>query len=435
MQRFFSALKNNKLLAHNIILFVGALAVGGLNYLYYPVIGRMLPPATFGEVQTLVSLFLQLYVVFGVLSLLTVTLVTNNDNEVRRNKIIIELERLSLFVSLVLLVVVWLASGILQEFLHFTSGLPFVVLALIVAITVPFTFRSSYLRGHKLFGLSSWSLILGAGSKLGFSVVLVAAGFGTTGAILGIALAQLVSFWFAAWQAKRHGFSESLRSSFFAKPDLSLIRPELAYAGLVFVCTLVMTLLYSADIVIVKRLFEAHTAGLYGGIAAVARIPFFLTASIPQVLMSSVKMTHSEEKNRKILRQSSVMMFVMGGASTAFFWLFPDWTVGLLMGQVYLPYAHLLPHLSLAVFIVSAVNLYVTYYLALRRWSIGLVAVGGAIATVGFLMWQHASPDEVVASLLSGSIITAGILGLFMAYDMLIGKKNVTGEMGKGAKA
>lgn len=423
MLQFLSAQKRNSLLMHNIIFFFGSLVVGGLNYLYYPVLGRMLTPAVFGEVQTIVSLFLQLYVVFAVLGLLTVTLVTHHKHELQRNKIIMELERVSLFISIGFLAVVGLASTVLQEFFRFGSGWPFIILALAVVITVPFTFRSSYLRGQRLFGLSSWSLIIGAAGKLVFSVAFVMAGWGTIGAILGIALAQLVSFIYAAWEAQRHGYTESLKDSLFKPLDLGLVKPELRYAGLVLVCMLVMTLLYSADIVIVKRLFDADMAGLYGGIAAVARIPFFLTASIPQVLMSSVNRNESAQNNRKVLKQSSLLLLLLGGASTAFFCLFPGWTVGVLMGSTYLPYAHLLPPLSLSVFIVSVVNLYVTYYLALRRWRIGLVAIGGAVATSLFIAWRHGSPDELVMSLLMGCIATAGMLALLMSYELLFMKK------------
>ena len=427
MLQFLSAHKRHSLLVHNVIFFFGSLVVGGLNYLYYPVLGRMLSPAVFGEVQTIVSLFLQLYVVFAVLGLLTVTLVTHHTSETQRNKIIMELERLSLFISIGFLALVGLASTTLQEFFRFESGMPFVILALAVVITVPFTFRSSYLRGQRLFGLSSWSLIIGAAGKLLFSVAFVMAGWGTLGAILGIALAQLASFIYAAWEAKRHGYTESLRDSLFKPIDIALVKPELGYAGLVLLCMLVMTLLYSADIVIVKRLFEAEVAGLYGGIAAVARIPFFLTASIPQVLMSSVNRNQSAAHNRRVLKQSSLILFALGGVSTLFFCLLPDWTVGLLMGSVYLPYAHLLPPLSLSVFIVSVVNLYVTYYLALRRWRIGLVAIGGAIATTLLIVWRHGSPDELVGSLLMGCIATAGMLVLLMLYEQLF-MKNVIKE-------
>src|SRR3989344_8246186 len=141
MLQFLSAHKRHSLLVHNVIFFFGSLVVGGLNYLYFPVLGRMLSPAFFGEVQTIVSLFLQLYVVFAVLGLLTVTLVTHHTSETQRNKIIMELERLSLFISIGFLALVALASAILQEFFRFESGMPFVILALAVVITVPFTFR------------------------------------------------------------------------------------------------------------------------------------------------------------------------------------------------------------------------------------------------------------------------------------------------------
>ena len=427
MRRAVQTLRRNKLLLHNIIFFTGALVVGALNYLYYPVLGRLVSPTVFGEVQTLVSLFLQLNVLFGVLGLLTVSLVKKHESQANSSRVIIELEKLSLIISILMLGVVWFASGPIQEFFRFSSGMPFVILALTVAITVPFTFRSSYLRGHSFFGLNSWALIIGAASKLLFSVGFIIAGLGTTGAILGIALAQLLAFLYAAWQAKRHGFDESLRGVIFKPLDLGLIKPELAYAGLVLVCTLLLTCMYSADIVIVKRLFDAHTAGLYAGVAAVARIPFFLTASIPQVLMSSVHTGQPAIQNHKVLRQSFILIMGLGGASALFFWLLPDWTITLLMGQAYSSYAHLLPQLGLSVFIISVINLFVTYYLALRRWRIGLVVVGGAVVTTVLMILWHGSLEEIVNSLLAGSIATMGLFMVLIGLEALWRTKKLKG--------
>src|SRR5262249_32510346 len=59
-------------LRHNAVYFAGSLLVAFLNYLYYPVLGRLLQPADFGEVQAVISLFLQAGVFLQVLGTVTV---------------------------------------------------------------------------------------------------------------------------------------------------------------------------------------------------------------------------------------------------------------------------------------------------------------------------------------------------------------------------
>ena len=83
MRTIVRPLSTSAFLRHNAIFFVGAVAVGALNYLYYPILGRMLNIESFGEVQTLVSLFVQLQIFLTVMSQVTVNVVANYEDEDR----------------------------------------------------------------------------------------------------------------------------------------------------------------------------------------------------------------------------------------------------------------------------------------------------------------------------------------------------------------
>jgi O-antigen/teichoic acid export membrane protein len=401
---------------HNTIFFGGSLFIGVLNYLYYPVLGRLMQPAPFGEVQALVSLFLQITTFLSVLGLLAVNIVANHDATPARNRLIVELEKLSLLVSLVILLLTLAGGAVLQRFFHFGSPVPFVMLALAIVATVPFTFRTSYLRGKQYFGLTSLAGIVGAGAKLVFSAILVAWGFGSSGAIFGIVIAQVLAFLYGAHYARRHGFAESLRRAMFKRPDFRLLMPELKYALMVLMTSLTITLLYSIDILVVKHYFDAYTAGLYASIATVSRILFFLTASISQVLMPTVKLKQAASENLRILAKSFVLLIVVGGTALGIFCLAPRFVVGLLMGNTYLPHAGLLPRLSIAIFVVSILNLLLTYYLALRRYEAGLMALAGAGLTYGLMVLSHQTLSAVVNSLLYGSLLTTVLLAGWVGW-------------------
>lgn len=402
-------------LRHNAIFFLGSVGVGALNYLYYPILGRILPPAAFGEVHVLVSFFLQLSIFLTVLGLVTVNVSANYANAQHRNRVIFDLERIALGASLLLLALSVVFSSQLKEFFRFGDSLPFVVLVLAIVVSVPFTFRGAFVRGRHGFGVASTSNLIASAAKIIFSVVLVTAGLGTVGAIGGVVAAQLVALVYIAYWARRMGLIRGEGVRWTSRPDMSLLVPELRYAGMVLVTSLLITLQFSIDILVVKHYFDAHTAGLYAGIATVARIIFFLTGSISQVLMPSIKLKNTTVQNRSLLKKSFLLLAATGVPALLLFMFFPGEIVRLLMGDVYGQYAHLLPILSVAIFAVAMTNLVVSYYMALRRYIIALVVITGASVTYALMINHHATLASVIESLLIGSLsmllLLSGIAG------------------------
>lgn len=417
MNTILKRLRGSDFVRHNTIVFVGSIAISAINYLYYPALGRLLQPAAFGEVQTIISLFLQVAIFLNVLALLTVNIVANYDSQqteqAKRRKAqatIFELERVALIVGTGGLLLTAVLSGLLQDFFRFESALPFILLALALVVSIPGAFRMAYLRGKLLFGANSWAGLIGSAAKLAFSVLFVLAGWGVTGAIAGLVLAQLAAFLYSGRKAKQAGFGPSLRGSFWQLPDLKLIVPELKYAGLVLATSLSITALYSIDIIAVKHYFDAQTAGLYAGIATVARIIFFATGSIPQVLLPMVKLNNPPRQNQRTLLYSALLLLGIGGVVLALFWLLPELVIRLLMGANYTEYASLLPHLGLVLFVVSVLNLIMQYFLALRRYAVGIIAIIGLVVTCGLVVASHSSPQAIVDSMLYGSLISLGLL-------------------------
>jgi O-antigen/teichoic acid export membrane protein len=318
-------------LRHNLIFFTGSTVVSVLNYLYYPVLGRLLPTSDFGSV------------------------------------------------------------------------VPFIILAFTVFVGIPATLSTSFLQGMKRFGALAWSNIVPAASKLGLSVVFVLLGMGTNGALLGLAASQLINLAYTAYLSAKAG-RPRLRLG-FKRADLQLVRPELGYAGLVFVASLSINVLLSIDIVAVKHWFSPHEAGLYAGIATIARIIFFLTGPLTAVLIASVKLGDARH-NRALLKRSAGLLALLGGSALAFFALFPAFTITLLLGRRYLEFAPQLPGLSLAIFILSAANLLLFYHLMLRRYQVVGAAVVSLATMVVLLTLHHESIPIVVGTLIEGAIIT-----------------------------
>gem|GEM_PF-223834 len=403
--------RDNQFLRHNAVFFAGSVAVGALNYLYYPILGRMLEPGQFGEVQTVVSLFFQLGVFLAVLSQVIINIVGNYDGQARRNTFVFEFEKLALITSLGLFALSLIFSRQLQAWLNFDSHLPFIVLGMLVVVSVPFYIRGAYLRANQKFGLVSGGNVIGAAAKLIFSALLVMIGLRTVGAIGGILVAQILACSLVVWWATRAGLLRDKAHKRFSLPNMRLLAPELRFGGIVLIASLSITVQYSLDIVIIKHYFDATTAGTYAGVAAVARILFFLTASIAQVLISKVRIEDKNKQNQSVLSRSLLLLVGISLPMLALTVFRPAQLVGLLMGREYVPLANLLPMLSLSVFIVAVINLMTAYYLALRRFGIALLTGIGTALTYFFILLHHGSPAAVVGSLLLGSLATLLAIG------------------------
>jgi O-antigen/teichoic acid export membrane protein len=404
-------LTKSTFIRHNAVFFFGSLGVGALNYLYYPILGRLLTPSSFGEVQTLFSLFAQITIFLNVLALLTVNIITNYDDSTRAQRIILELEKLAMIMSFGLLAVTAFCSVLLQHFFKFDSAAPFTILVLAAIVSVLFIFRNAFLRGKQKFGLVAFTTIVGSAGDLIFSVVLVLLHTYTTGAIAGLVLGQAAALCLAASYAHRHGFVEHVRGTLLRLPDIQLILPELRYASLVLTGSLVITLMYSIDIIVAKHFFDARTAGLYAGISTVARIIFFVTASIAQVLMPAIKLQHSARQNRLTLAKSFALLLGIGGTVWIVFALAPRFIIRVLMGGSYLAYSDLLPRLGLALLFISMLNLFVIYHIALRRYGTAFVAIGGFAVTLGLVYLHHNDLQAVVTNLLYGSLSMLVLFG------------------------
>jgi O-antigen/teichoic acid export membrane protein len=420
---YLTKIKQSNFLKHNAVFFFGSVAVGALNYIYYPILGRLLPPAAFGEIQVLVSLFLQFTIFLNVLTLITINIAVNYKDSAKAHRMMFELEKLSSYFALGILAFSIVAGEFLRSSLKFDSMLPFVALALAMTASIPLTFRSAYARGQKKFAVASVSQLIGAGIKIVFSSLLVVLGLGVTGAIFGIVAAQLVAFLYAARWAARLGFMRPPDTNYGTLPDLKLVLPELKYGAVAFVGLLTITLMMSIDVIAAKYYFDARTAGLYAGIATVARIVFFLAAPIAQVLMPLVKIDRPPQENRALLLKSLMLTLVVCGGFTGACALMPELIVKTLMGVDYITHANILPVLALAICIISITNLIGMYYLALRRKMVMVVGIIGFAATLSFMVMWHDSLQALVYSMLSASILTLTATGTYVLVNLKRGRR------------
>jgi len=402
LRKTIDQFKGSSFLRLNAVFFVGSLIVSVLNYLYYPIIGRLLPTAAFGEVQVLVSFFMQATIFLTVVSLVIVNITVHEKNQTVVNEVIRELEKAATGLGLGLLALSLLLALPLKTAFKFESAYPFIAIAAVFVVSIPGSFRLAYLRGKQDFMSNSVGGGIGSLTKIVLSAALVLIGWRTLGAIMGILLAQLIVLAYATRQARSKGFSKVKVTR--QLPQWELIRPLVPYALFVLVVSLSVTVLLTADVSIIKYLFTPEQAGLYAGIASIARIVYFLTASVATVLLSSVSNHHDTKHNVRMLARSLFLTSLLGGSTTLAFSLAPRFIIHNLMGSRYDAYAGLLPLLSLTIFTVSLANVFTSYHMALRHYRACFVVAVGVLVALITLCLHHQSLLAVVQSLCIGSL-------------------------------
>jgi O-antigen/teichoic acid export membrane protein len=393
-------------LRNNAIFFLGSMMVAFLNYLYYPVIGRLMSTSSFGEAQATIALFLQVGIFLQVLSLVIISAIKRYSEPTERNHILGELEQGAILTGLFIFAFVVASSVTLQHFLNFATPYPFWALALAVLVSIPLAFSNSFLQGKQKFNFLARSSILASTLKLASGVILLLLGFGAFGAVMGIVVAQALALVYSRYQSRHQGM-QPLRFG-LRLPKLAAIRPELKYAALVFVTFLCVNILLSLDVVAVKHYFSPEIAGQYAGISTVGRIIFFLTGSFAAVMIAAVKMGE-HAANVAFLKRSTLLTVGLGGVGLVVFCLFPQQIIQLLMGTRYLAYASLLPLLSVAIFTLSLANLFIYYHIALHRiWSAPVAFIG--MATGGVLIAMH---NQTIAAIIT-DVLVGGVVMLVL---------------------
>ncbi len=105
-----------------------------------------------------------------------------------------------------------------------------------------------------------------------------------------------------------------------------------------------------------------------------------------------------------MLKKSLFLTTILSGSAALFFCIFPIFTIHLLLGSRYDAYAHLLPILTVAIFLASVGNLFGTYLVALHRRIAILPVVLGTLATIFCVIFAHTTIDQVMYGILIGSI-------------------------------
>lgn len=174
--RLWDRLLKDEFLKNNAIFFIGSMIVAVLNYLYHPVLSRLMSVQDFGELEVLVAIFTQLGIVFYIFHVLIISAAANSESSADRKRIICDLEKIAAYITgVIFLLLIGFSSGLKQIF-RFSSIYPFFGLALLVFFGIFSAFKNAFLQGVRDFKSASWTGIIYAFFRIVFAAVLVILG-------------------------------------------------------------------------------------------------------------------------------------------------------------------------------------------------------------------------------------------------------------------
>jgi O-antigen/teichoic acid export membrane protein len=165
-------------------------------------------------------------------------------------------------------------------------------------------------------------------------------------------------------------------------------------------------------VLLAKHFLPGNDPGLYSAMSLLGKILFFGTISISAVMFPRVAALHADGKSALRIVDLSLALVAAGGSViVAFYWLFPHFTITLLLRrQEYQGIAPYLGTFALAMLGLAIANVLVYYFVAVHRRRFVLGVLVGAVTFTILLAYRHATLGEFTTSVTGAIDLMALVL-------------------------
>ncbi len=395
------------------MLGVAMLVANGANYVLNIFLGRWLSPSEFADASLIVTFMLLLTAIAVSLQLISarftgVALATSTIAEPAARRAAIDglsgwLVRRAHLVGAVAGLVLVVGADWWRETFRSVDAMPFVVLGLGMPFYLGQAVGRGVLQGNYRFAGLAATFVVEAAVRCVVGLALVAAGFGVTGATVGLT-ASFVAVWVHVRVLERRRQGEPVSPT--------LARDVRLYAVPVAVLLVGQIIVNNGDLLIAKRALDPETAGVYAAIALVGRAVFFLSWSVATTLFPAAARRNEEgESSDALLRSGLAIVAAMGVGFVVGARLLGDPVLGRVFGPEYGNVADPLSRYALATSLFALANLIVSHRLSMGRLRPALVLLGGAVVQTALVFLARSSIDSLVnAQVVAMAILLGAVL-------------------------
>lgn len=399
----------------NVIFFIAlSTLASGINYLTYPLLGRILPESQYVNITVSLSLLTQITTFLSSIIAITIGISKSEPHGSAHEKItILQTILYKLFIAITLGFIV--VSPILMQ--RIDVPLLFVIpICLMMIVSIPIAIISGYLNGKARMLQLGILTAISAGLQCLIAVSVALATRNGILAMLSMAVAQLITV-FAIYRLLANEKLPSIGKAILRPvkiEDRVYMRKLATYTLLASLAIMAINLIQICDLLIVKTLQNVDVK-FYTDIYVVSRIVFFAGMILIWPFLSEIDTTGQHTNSRPFLKLLGYF-FVIASGATLVLWVFGAQITQLLFGVSYSieSIRHIGALSILYKFLFLIITAAVLYFIVLRNY----VAVWlSGITTILIVAYQLLVPNSAtISSVLTMLNIVAGICTILCIY-------------------
>lgn len=404
-------------------MFAGISLFNLFNLLFHFFMIRNLAPVDYGQLNTLMALFMLITVPANTVQTTITRFVSVFQAKTQCQQIRGFLKHFLLVMAAVALfffIMMAVGSSLLSSFLQISS--PGVILltgvVLFFAMITPIPWGG--LQGLQKFGLLAFNLILNGGLKLFVGILLVAVGWGVLGAMGAIAIAYIVTTFLSLMLVEVSMKKEERTALPQINPieeNPSSLSEAYRYFLPVAITLLCFMILTQIDLILVKHLFTPVEAGYYSIAQMVGKVILFLPLPVIMVMFPKVSLLHAQGKRAFPVLIHSLMVagaFCIMGIFISH--LFPDRITQMLTGKTYPECNPLIRLFSINMTLFSLTYILLYYHLATHRNLFLYPLVFLTLLQIAVLVLFHETMIEVL-TIVGAVAFGLTVINLYLAYQ------------------
>lgn len=394
------------------LIFFGTLFANVFNFLFNVYMFQTLTPADNGILATIVSLILLFTLIADSLMPTVVHFAASYfaKNEIDKIRDLFwKLLKIFFIIGTIFILAFLVTSSAVAGFFKIDSKWLVILAACIVFVNMMANLNRAIIQARLLFGYISFVNAATSIAKLAGGVLLVFLGLRVYGALYGFLLGSLIGYLVTFFPLA------FLFKDRRVKSDVTL-RQLVSYAGPSSVSLLSVTLLITADLLLVKHFYSPEEAGIYAGLSLLGKIIFFLTAPIAMVMFPLVVQRRTrQEKYLHLFMVALALVSLLSLSVVFFYFLFPEFSIRVLLKQdEYLAVKPILGLFGIHMSLFSLLFLATNFYLSVKKVKVFIPLMIGAIAQFFLLWFIHDSFFHI--TIVSLSVVSLLLISLLLYY-------------------
>jgi O-antigen/teichoic acid export membrane protein len=294
---------------HGSLVFGSTILANGFNYVFHFSISRILGVDGYGALSSMIALL----TIVSVPAAVAATLIAKYSAEYWSSDSFGQMRTLSARLMRTLLILVaagtaiaLLSTGALLSYLHIANRMALAIFSFVIGVNLALPLLRGALQGIQDFRSFAISFAVESACKAGLGIAFAAAGFGLAGAIAGYAIGMGVSLLVTVWLLRQ-------RIGPGPKAPLDLRASQVGSRTLwVALSTAALTSMGFIDILLVKHFFTPDDAGVYGIVALIGKVLFFVVSFVPAVVLpKATELAVRSLPTRRLFLEASLTIAAM----------------------------------------------------------------------------------------------------------------------------